>query len=222
MRPGNSTSHLRTSHSRRRFGLLVSVTALALAVGARAAGAFTDGRKLASFLDGLQVESRWPAGVHVDWETGLPDGKTEHFEGKHTHCSAFVASAAKQLGVYILRPPEHGQMLLANAQYDWLAAEGVAFGWTPVSDGFAAQQAANRGLLVVATYKNRDAKRPGHIAIVRPTGRDRDDILAGGPEIIMAGEHNYQATTVKQGFANHPTAFANNNIRYFQHDLRWD
>jgi hypothetical protein len=93
--------------------------------------------------------------VHVDWQTGLPDGKTEHFEGKHTHCSAFVASAAKQLGVYILRPPEHGQILLANAQYDRLAAAGQASGWTPVGDGFA----------------------------------------------------------------NHPTAFEDNEIRYYQHDL---
>jgi hypothetical protein len=211
----------RSSLSRRRFGLLVCVTGLALGARAPAAGTFGDGHKLAAFLDSLQVESRWPAGVHVDWETGLPDGKTEQFEGRHTHCSAFVASAAKQLDVYILRPPEHGQMLLANAQYDWLASEGAAFGWTPVLDGFAAQQAANRGFLVVATYKNHDDQRPGHIAIVRPTDRTRDEILADGPEIIMAGEHNYQATTVKLGFADHPTAFADSEIRYFRHDLSW-
>ena len=139
--------------------------AAALTIGdARAAGSFDDGHRLAAFLDSLQVESRWPAGVHVNWQTGLPDGKTEQFEGKHTHCSAFVASAAKQLGVYILRPPDHGQMLLANAQYDWLAAEGATNGWTPAADGFSAQQAANRGFLVVAAYKNHDDDRPGHIA----------------------------------------------------------
>lgn len=211
----------RNSLSRRRFGLLVSLTALAVGARASAAGSFADGHKLAAFLDSLQVESRWPAGVHVDWETGLPDGKTEHFEGKHTHCSAFVASAAKQLGVYILRPPEHGQMLLANAQSDWLAGEGAAAGWTPLSDGFAAQQAADRGSLVVATYKNHDAEKPGHIAIVRPTDRTRDEIVADGPEIIMAGEHNYQATTARHGFANHPTAFTDDEIRYYQHDLSW-
>jgi hypothetical protein len=200
---------------------LACAAALTFGACARAAGRFENGDKLAAFLDSLQVESRWPAGVHVDWETGLPDGETEHFEGRHTHCSAFVASAAKQLGVYILRPPEHGQMLLANAQYDWLAGEGSAAGWTPLSDGFAAQQAANRGFLVVASYKNHDAEQPGHIAIVRPTSRGRDEILADGPEIIMAGEENYQATTVKHGFANHPTAFVDNEIRYYQHELSW-
>jgi hypothetical protein len=184
-------------------------------------GDFADGHRLTAFLDGLQVESRWPAGVHVDWETGLPDGKTEHFEGKHTHCSAFVASAAKQLGVYILRPPEHAQTLLANAQFDWLAGEGAAQGWTAVADGYQAQRAANRGFLVVAAYKNHDPDEPGHIAILRPTGRDRDSILAEGPEIIMAGVHNYQATTVQHGFANHPTAFADNEIRYYQHSVAW-
>lgn len=205
--------------SRRILGLLAGAAVLTIGE-AHAAGSFNDGHRLGAFLDGLQVESRWPAGVHVDWETGLPDGKTEHFEGKHTHCSAFVASAAKQLGVYILRPPEHGQMLLANAQYDWLAADGPASGWTPAANGFAAQQAANRGFLVVAAYKNHDDSRPGHIAIVRPTDRTRAEILADGPEIIMAGEHNYQATTAKHGFANHPTAFPD-EIRYYQHDLSW-
>jgi hypothetical protein len=213
---------LTTDVSRRRFTLLgVGAIGLLSPLGARAAGSFDDGRKLAAFLDSLDVESRWPAGVHVDWETGLPDGKTESFEGKHTHCSAFVASAAKRLGVYILRPPEHGQILLANAQYDWLADQGPSYGWTPTTDGFAAQQAANRGYLAVATYKNQDPKKPGHIAIVRPTGRTRREILSEGPEVIMAGVENYQATTAKHGFANHPAAFSGDLIRYYQHDLTW-
>lgn len=208
--------------SRRRFALLgIGALGLLSPLAARAAGSFDDGHKLAVFLDHLQVESRWPAGVHVDWETGLPDGKTENFEGKHTHCSAFVASAAKQIGVYILRPPEHRQTLLANAQFDWLSGEGAVRGWAPVANGYQAQRAANRGFLVVATYKNHDAAKPGHIAIVRPTSRTRDDILSAGPEIIMAGVQNYQATTVKHGFANHPTAFANDEIRYYQHDVTW-
>ena len=208
--------------SRRRLALLgIGALGLLSPLAARAAGSFDDGHKLAVFLDHLQVESRWPAGVHVDWETGLPDGKIEHFEGKHTHCSAFVASAAKQIGVYILRPPEHAQTLLANAQFDWLSSDGAARGWAPVADGYQAQRAANRGFLVVATYKNHDAAKPGHIAIVRPTSRSRDDILAQGPEIIMAGVQNYQATTVKHGFANHPTAFADDEIRYYQHDVTW-
>jgi hypothetical protein len=66
------------------------------------------GSKLAQFYDSLHVESHWIAGTHVDWESGDPDGASENLPGRHTHCSAFVASTAKKLGVYILRPPEHG------------------------------------------------------------------------------------------------------------------
>jgi hypothetical protein len=76
-------------------------------------------------LDAMGVESKWIAGERVYWDTGLPTGVPETSPGKHTHCSAFVAAAAKNLGVYILRPPEHGQKLLANAQNEWLAEEGA-------------------------------------------------------------------------------------------------
>jgi hypothetical protein len=60
-------------------------------------------------IDAMGVESKWIAGEHVYWESGLPTGVPETSPGKHTHCSAFVAAAAKKLGIYILRPPEHGQ-----------------------------------------------------------------------------------------------------------------
>jgi len=35
--------------------------------------------------------------------------------GKHPHCNAFVAAAAKRLNIYILRPADHAQILLTNA-----------------------------------------------------------------------------------------------------------
>jgi hypothetical protein len=205
-------------NAKRRWVLALLASA-ALSGPAFAAGTLDDGHRLAAFLDSLGVESKWPAGIHVDWETGLPDGKTESFEGKHTHCSAFVASAAKQLGVYILRPPEHGQILLANAQFEWLASSGASKGWFAVIDGYDAQRYANRGYLVVASYENHDPKKPGHIAIVRPSGKSKADILAEGPQIIQAGLQNYQSTTVKHGFADHPTAFAGGEIRYWGHAL---
>ncbi len=201
------------------LAFIAALFLLAAAGPSAASGDKADGHKLAQFLDGLQVESRWPAGVHVDWQTGIPDGKVEHFEGRHTHCSAFVASAAKQLGVYVLRPPEHGQTLLANAQYDWLMQQGASSGWSPVADGYEAQRAANRGFLVVATYRNHLDTKPGHIAIVRPSGRTREDILAEGPEIIQAGGHNYNSTTLRHGFADHPAAWRDNEVRYYSHEL---
>ncbi|MFO1519053.1 MAG: hypothetical protein U1F57_05255 [bacterium] len=174
-------------------------------------------RKMIGAVDQLNVEQNWPAGVHVDWETGVPDGKPEKTEGKHTHCSAFVASAAKHLGVYILRPPEHGQVLLANAQYDWLAEEGAKNGWKALSDGIEAQKYANQGYLVVASYKNHHDDKPGHIAIVRPSDKSVSDIKKEGPEITQAGGTNYRSTSLKQGFSGHPAAWDKNEVKYYAH-----
>ena len=95
-------------------------------------------------LDTMGVESKWIAGEHVYWETGLPTGVPETSPGKHTHCSAFVAAAAKNLGVYILRPPEHGQKPLANAQNEWLAEEGAARGWVRLADRSSAGRRQSR------------------------------------------------------------------------------
>src|SRR6185312_7088773 len=122
-----------------RFAIAHMICLLLTTIGlASAAPVDANGVRLERLLDRTEVETRWPAGVHVSWETGIPDGKAEHGDGKHTHCSAFVAAVAKQLGVYILRPPEHGQILLANAQYDWLSGDGTQQGWTALPDAAAA------------------------------------------------------------------------------------
>lgn len=163
-------------------------------------------RALIASIDALNVEQRWPAGEHVHWESGEPDGKPEKTPGKHTHCSAFVAAAAKKAGIYILRPPQHGQILLANAQFDWLENEGAQQGWLPVRDAVEAQAHANRGYLVVAAYKNHHDDKPGHIAIVRPSDKSVTAIRAEGPEITQAGGTNYRDTTLQRGFAGHPAA----------------
>src|ERR1700710_1307097 len=75
------------------------------------------GQRLLGVLDASNVESLWLAHEHVNWETGEPD-KDADYEGpgKATHCSAFAAAIGKRVGVYMLRPPDHGQILLANAQ----------------------------------------------------------------------------------------------------------
>src|ERR1700730_19160503 len=79
-----------------------------------------EGRHLAEVLDSMHVEEHWIAGGIVDWRTGDPTGKAITDDGKHTHCSQFTAAACEKLGVYILRPPEHSAVLLANAQFEWL------------------------------------------------------------------------------------------------------
>jgi len=172
---------------------------------------------LARSIDSLDVENHWPAGVHVHWESGIPDGKPENTPGKHTHCSAFVAAAAKHVGIYILRPPEHKQILLANAQYDWLAAQGATQGWQPLHDAVDAQRRANQGWFVVAAYKNHHDDKPGHIAIVRPSDKDAAAIREEGPQITQAGASNYRSVPLKVGFAGHPAAWNRQEVRFFAH-----
>ncbi|HTP94263.1 MAG TPA: hypothetical protein VMK05_00330 [Burkholderiales bacterium] len=198
---------------------IAAALALLLATSSTAEDIAPAARKAAAAIDALNVEQRWPAGVHVDWASGEPDGKPVGSSGKHTHCSAFVAAAAKQLGVYILRPPRHPQALLANAQYDWLESKGAKEGWQPVRDGAEAQALANRGLLVVAAYRNRNDHKPGHIAIVRPSDKSRAAIQSEGPQVTQAGGTNYRSTSLKQGFAAHPLAWTHNEVRYYAHAI---
>ena len=171
-------------------------------------------------LDAMGVESKWNAGERVDWETGLPTGVPETSPGKHTHCSAFVAAAAKNLGVYILRPPQHGQMLLANAQNEWLAEEGAARGWVKLANADEAQAAANRGLLVVASYHNHHDDRPGHIAIVRPGSKTAEQIAAEEPDVIQAGSVNKTSISLRDGFAGHPAAWRDHEVVYYAHEVK--
>ena len=81
----------------------------------------------AEFVSSLDVEQLWQHSVAVDWETGEP---TSEFSASptDTHCSAFAAAVAKDVGIYLLQPPDHhprrstqeGQEFLANAQSFWL------------------------------------------------------------------------------------------------------
>jgi hypothetical protein len=176
-------------------------------------------QRLAERIDSLDVEHHWPVGAHVHWETGVPDGKPESGAGKHTHCSAFVAAAAKHAGIYILRPPEHPQVLLANAQFDWLAGDGRAQGWTPLDSGVDAQRYANQGWFVVASYRNIHDDKPGHIAIVRPSVKPVNAILQEGPQITQAGTVNYRDVPLRVGFAGHPLAWSHQTIRYYAHPV---
>ena len=61
-------------------------------------------------------------------------------------------------------------------QFDWLRDEGKRHGWQAVKGAAEAQRLANEGNLVVATFKAADAKKPGHIALVRPWARTEAEI----------------------------------------------
>jgi hypothetical protein len=185
-----------------------------LTIGAHAAEIAPGGERLARVLDSMDVERHWLAGQTIHWRTGTPDRRGH--QGA-THCSAFVAAACDRMGVYILRPPDHSQNLLANAQNVWLHREGDRFGWRRVSSPVEAQRRANLGEIVVASYRNPDRRRPGHIAVVRPDPKGDAAILADGPQVIQAGRSNYRGTTLAQGFIHHPGAWQNGEIAFFAH-----
>jgi len=176
------------------------------------------GDHLSDVLDSMNVESLWLVHEHVNWETGEPDRGPDYTgPGIHTHCSAFAAAAAKKFGIYLLRPPEHGQILLANAQYDWLASDdGRQAGWRALSGMREAQQTANEGNLVLAVFQSPNQRAPGHVAIVRPSKRSMATLLDDGPELIQAGQHNHNRVNTRVGFENHSGAFPD-GIRYYAH-----
>jgi hypothetical protein len=202
---------------------LVLVLAYLPAVAARGGEITAKGQRLAKTLDQMDVEHLWLAKHYLvpktGWETGEASDKPVADGKSHTHCSAFAAAACKRLGIYLLRPPDHSDVLLANAQYDWLHKEGEGQGWRAVKSPVEAQRLANQGTLVVAVYKAKDEKKPGHIAIVHPSTRSEANILEDGPQIIQAGMSNYNSTTLREGFKHHPAAWGENQVRYFAHEL---
>jgi len=181
------------------------------------------GQKLKDTYLAMNVENLWIAGTHIDWETGLADepGATH---GIRTHCSAFVAAACEKLGIYVLRPPQHGQVLLANAQEKWLnSADAVAAGWVKINIDSNAyekiQKLANEGKVVVAVSRNPDPKKPGHAALVMPTDCSEALLNAEGPEMIMAGEHNHNQIPLIKAFKSHIHTWPSQEVEFFMHEL---
>lgn len=179
----------------------------------------SSGLKLRSFYQGLRVESLWLPGHHINWETGQPDDPNATTEIK-THCSAFAAAAAYKQDIYMLRPPQHSQELLSNAQYKWFKTTAAKdAGWLPITGSkvFAdAQNLANKGFMVTAVFGSADASKPGHIALVMPQAIPVDSVLANnGPRIIMAGQVNYTNTTLRWGFRYHVTQWPENVIMFY-------
>lgn len=177
-----------------------------------------NGNQLRIFYLGLHVEDLWIAGSHINWQSGVAD-KPDATSGTHTHCSAFVAAACQGLNIYVLRPPEHKQVLLANAQYDWLASGAAGNnGWRPVTGNNVyetAQEFANRGMIVIAICNNPDDSKPGHAALVMPTVITKGELLEEGPAVIMAGTHNYNRISLKKGFRSHLTSWPESTVRFY-------
>jgi hypothetical protein len=166
-----------------------------------------EGNKLREFYLNQHVEKLWLAGQHINWESGKPDDPTAT-KGIKTHCSAFVASVCKQQDIFIPHPPNKGS--LANAQYDWLfSAEGYTKGWRQIKEKIfeTAQQYANKGMIVVAVYKNTNAAKPGHIALVMPDETTEETLNKKGTTMIQAGRINGNSIFFRQGFERHITSW---------------
>jgi hypothetical protein len=189
------------------------------------------GERLRVFLDGTHVETRWIADYHVIWQTGQRNGPAQGDPAHHTHCSAYVAAAALYLDIYILRPPHHGQLHLANAQVSWFQGAGSDSGPTAAESGWRALgasgkasvfndaiTAANAGKLVVAGYfqplVGTQVEGTGHIVVVRPQESFPSD---EGPQVVTAGVRNFKSASMKFAFGDHPLAWPD-GIQLFVHD----
>lgn len=163
------------------------------------------GTSLKNYYLNLGVEQKWQSGQHIDWLTGLPDNPNAT-TGIRTHCSAFVAAACYKQNIYILRPPQHRQELLANAQYDWLtSSQSKTFGWEPIVGNVLeeSQKKANDGYFVVIAAKNDDRHKPGHIALVMPAEISAEKLKESGPVLIQASTKNSANLSVKYSFRHH-------------------
>jgi hypothetical protein len=206
------------------LSLLLALSFAAPAQNAPCCGPITPGgERLATLLDRSGVEHLWLPHFHIEWLTGEPDPSRPGWSPTATHCSAYAAAMADRMGVYLLRPPEHGQDLLANAQLRWLAGQGEAEGWREV-DAKEAQTLANQGFLVLAAYENPDPRRPGHIAVIRPSEKSLAALAADGPEDAQAGAHNALSMPVAESFAGHRGAWEPDGaggVRFFAHPVDW-
>jgi hypothetical protein len=180
------------------------------------------GHRLSDLLDSTGVDHLWKDGVHVSWSTGEPDAPRPDGSEEKSHCSAFVAAIASRLGIYVLRPPEHPQELLASAQTSWLRTDGAARGWRTLPNYREAQEAANRGELVLEAFESPDPHRPGHIAIVRPSDKSLATLNAEGPQETQAGTFNAISVSTARGFAQHHGAWIQNgggSLAYYAHTI---
>ncbi|MDE1155372.1 MAG: hypothetical protein PW735_06530 [Acidobacteriaceae bacterium] len=182
-----------------------------------------NGKYLDAVIDSMHVDSLWQPRVHIDWLTGQQDQPSSSTgPDRATHCSSFTAALGLRLNVYMLRPPQHPQQLLASAQARWFhTSEGRKDGWEPLGSAAEAQTHANQGDLVVVVYESPDEHRPGHIAIVRPYEKTSEELEKDGVETAQAGALNFSNGVARNSFAKHEGAWPN-GVKYYTHVVDWD
>jgi hypothetical protein len=124
-------------------------------------------------------------------------------DGK-TYCNFYASLATAELGHKV---PQK----LANIQNAWLLNEGKAAGWKEVT-AEEAQKQANEGKIVVASWKNPDPAKHGHIAVVRPYA-DKPFEKEKGPRITQFGAKN-----LKEAFCSDTFGKRLPDTKFFAHD----
>ena len=115
-----------------------------------------------------------------------------------THCNTYVWDATKACGCEIPHWVYRDETS-ANGMCNWLSMHGTEHGWMKV-DVDHAQQRANAGFPVVATWRN-PGEGSGHIAMVRPSPE------TGKLRITQAGAQNFADAPISAGFGGLPVVF---------------
>jgi len=208
----------------KKFGLILIFFVSVLYSGQDSLKITSCGEQLKSFYIHMDVLHKWQSGQHINWQTGEPDNP-DAVSGIRTHCSAFVAAACERKGIYILRPPEHKQELLANAQVKWLGSgQAENFGWHRITENilFEAQKMADEGYFVIACAQNQDRHKPGHIALVMPADVSSLQLQQNGPVLIQSSTKNSTDALFRDAFRHHITDWSSaaNEVFFFYND-KW-
>jgi hypothetical protein len=175
------------------------------------------GHALSQVLDAMNVERLWLPGRDVDWKTGAPGEATATAGRPRTHSADFVVAACRRLGIDIPRPTVPFEANAANTLCDWLRAEGLTRGWRTVKGAIEAQEGANAGAVIIATFKSADPDRDGHVAIVRPSTKSEQAVREEGPQVTQAGPENFRSASLKTGLRQFAGAWPA-GVRFFAHN----
>jgi hypothetical protein len=132
-----------------------------------------------------------------------------------TYCNIFAWDVTRAMNAEIPHwvdsqgapaPIGKGRELSANGTVDWLHAYGEKYGWRKATEQ-EAQQKANNGSPVVATWKN-PSGQSGHIAMVLPKSQPSNE----STKIAQAGAKNYNNAPLTKGFGT------GKSIEFWVHD----
>ena len=148
-----------------------------------------------------RVEELWPAGVHVSLGDRCPRRQAGEDRGQ-AHALQRVCGGDREEARRLHPetagarpdPPRQRAVRLARRRGRTRATAG-----SPVDGARTAQEFANRGWLVVATYRNHHDDKPGHIAIVRPSNKSGARDQRGGPQITAGGRNELHQRDAQAG-----------------------